>query len=131
MTIEPMDRTVLQTKDLSEQAQTGYILLPPPGEGIGYMAIDDWRIDAQSMQAFCDGKPVAVFPVRAEWRILDASRINKLTYEASMRLQASQMKASDALRKELLPGHPEMDPMQAIADALQQGAKSHPTGQYL
>ena len=130
MTTEPMQRTVLQTKDLNDQPQAGYIMLPPPGEGIGYMAIDDWRVDAHSVQATCAGRVVAVFPVASEWRILDAGLISRLTYEASMRLQAEGMKKSDDLKKELFgAGH--VDPMQQVIEQLSQGAKSHPTGQYL
>lgn len=128
MTPEPMQRTVLQTKDLEDQPKAAYVLLPPSGEGIGYMSIDDWRIDAQSMQAFYEGKAVAVFPVASEWRILDASRISRLTFEASMRLRADQMKASETLEKEIF-GAVQKDPMQAMIDQLQQGTKS--PGQYL
>lgn len=129
MTTEPMKRTVLQMADLKEQTERGYILLPPPGEGIGYIFIDTWFRDDMTITAKAADKIVAVFPIAADWRILDASLINRMEFEASMRLQAESMKATDALKKEIFPHQEVKDPMQEVLDALQQGTKA--PGQYL
>lgn len=131
MTTDAMKRTVLQMSDLTEQVERGYILLPPPGEGIGYMHIDDWNLTETTMTAMAGGRVVAVFPIRADWRILDSTLITKMTFEDSMRVSADAKKATDALRKEIMPDLPERSIEDMVMEQLTGRQSAKAPGQYL
>lgn len=100
--MKPLNRSVFQMKDITEQSASAYVCFPPAGDRVS-VAIDNWNVKGGVFMGWLAGEIVVSLPADASWVVYHRSLLNRLTKEEVAREGAAQLMAEKDLTYELYP----------------------------
>ncbi len=117
-----LDRTVVLSKDLTEQPECPYIVLFPDNGMV--ISADLVTHEEGEIQIMAGGKIVASFSPDITWMCVEKTVVDVVTRRHQMERMAENMKEEKELWKTLAPLEPDL-PSAATQEV------NRPTGQYL